>query len=111
MNIAIEEERGFDFHEDLFQPFALKFDLSDAAIIIASTEKQNFSNAGKLEKAEIKRRENLIKIAGAETDFHKELVLAADQYIVARGDGKNRYCGLSVVFRLGTRHDDFASAV
>ena len=91
--LAIEEERGFDFHEDLFQPFALKFDLSDAAIVIASTEKQNFSNAGKLEKAEIKRREKLVKIAGAATDFHKELVFAADQYIVARGDGKTVIAG------------------
>ena len=91
--LAIEQERGFDFHEDLFQPFALKFDLSDAAIVIASTEKQNISNAGKLEKAEIARRENLIKSAGAATDFHKELVLAADQYVVARGEGKTVIAG------------------
>ena len=28
LNTEIERERGFDFHEDLFQPFALKFDLS-----------------------------------------------------------------------------------
>ncbi|MGI9056279.1 MAG: amylo-alpha-1,6-glucosidase [Pyrinomonadaceae bacterium] len=90
---AIEEERGFDFREDLFQPFALKFDLSDAAIVIASTEKQDFSNAEKHEKAEIERRRNLIKIAGAKTDLHKELVLAADQFIVRRGEGKTVIAG------------------
>ncbi|HEX9960657.1 MAG TPA: glycogen debranching enzyme N-terminal domain-containing protein, partial [Pyrinomonadaceae bacterium] len=28
---AIERERGFDFREDLFQPFVLKFDLSEPA--------------------------------------------------------------------------------
>ncbi len=90
---AIEEERGFDFREDLFQPFALKFDLSDATIIIASTETQDFLSAEKFEKTEIRRRENLIKIAEAETDFHKELVLAADQFIVARGEGKTVIAG------------------
>ena len=31
---AIEKERGFDFRENLFQPFALKFDLSEAARVI-----------------------------------------------------------------------------
>ena len=85
---AVEQERGFDFRENLFQPFALKFDLSDAAVVIASTESRDFSNAGNFEKSEIKRRKNLIKTAGAKTEFHKNLVLAADQYIAARGDGK-----------------------
>ena len=37
---AIEKERGFDFQEDLFQPFSLKFDLSETATVIASTEPQ-----------------------------------------------------------------------
>ncbi len=90
---AVEQERGFDFRENLFQPFALKFDLSDAATVIVSTEKRDVLNAQKFEKAEIERRENLIKIAEAETDFHKNLVLAADQYIVRRGKGKTVIAG------------------
>ncbi|MET0751817.1 MAG: amylo-alpha-1,6-glucosidase [Pyrinomonadaceae bacterium] len=90
---AIEKERGFDFREDLFQPFALKFDLDDTAIVISSTEKQNASDAEKLEKSEIKRRKNLIKTAGAKDDFTKQLVLAADQFIVSRGEGKTLIAG------------------
>ena len=90
---AIEEERGFDFSEDLFQPFALKFDLSETATIIASTEKHNILDAGKLEKAEIERRAELIKIGEAKTEFHKNLVLAADQFIVRRGEGKTIIAG------------------
>ncbi|MCY7374472.1 MAG: hypothetical protein LH472_00665, partial [Pyrinomonadaceae bacterium] len=46
-----------------------------------------------LEKAEIERRENLIKIAAANDDFTKQLVLAADQFIVSRGAGKTIIAG------------------
>jgi predicted glycogen debranching enzyme len=90
---AVERERGFDFREDLFQPFALKFDLSAAAVVIASIEKQNASDAETLERSEIERRADLIKIAGAEDDFSKRLVLAADQFVVARGEGKTIIAG------------------
>ncbi len=90
---AIEKERGFDFREDLFQPFALKFDLREAATVIASTERQNFRDAPKFETAEKKRRENLVKTAGAKTDLAKQLVLAADHFIVSRGAGKTIIAG------------------
>jgi len=90
---AIERERGFDFREDLFQPFDLKFDLSDAAIVIVSTEKHSFSEAQNFETKEIERREKLIKRAAAEDDFTKQLVLAADQFIVLRGAGKTIIAG------------------
>ena len=84
----IEKERGFDFQEDLFQPFKLKFDLSETARVIISTEKQNISDVETFEKNEIERRENLIKTADAKDDFKKQLVLAADQFIVSRGKAK-----------------------
>ena len=90
---AIERERGFDFHEDLFQPFVLKFDLSAAAIVIASTEKRDWKMVADSEKSEIRRREKLIEQAGAADDFTAQLVLAADQFIVARGDGKTIIAG------------------
>jgi predicted glycogen debranching enzyme len=90
---AIERERGFDFREDLFQPFALKFDLSEPAIVIASTEKQSVFDAEKFEKAEIERRANLIETAGAQDDFTKQLALAADQFIVSRGAGQTIIAG------------------
>jgi len=90
---AIEKERGFDFSEDLFQPFALRFDLAVTATIIASTERQNFADAGKFAQAEIKRRATLVKEAKATDEFTKQLVLAADQFIVSRGDGKTIIAG------------------
>lgn len=90
---AIEKERGFDFREDLFQPFALNFDLTQTATVIISTEKHNFSDAEKFENAEIERRENLVKTAEATDDFTKNLALAADQFIVSRGAGKTIIAG------------------
>ncbi|HXG82666.1 MAG TPA: amylo-alpha-1,6-glucosidase [Pyrinomonadaceae bacterium] len=90
---AVEKERGFDWSEDLFQPFALKFDLKEAAIVVASTEKQNFSDAGKFRKKEIERREKLVKQAGAKDDFTEQLALAADLFIVSRGAGKTLIAG------------------
>ena len=105
---AIEKERGFDFREDLFQPFALKFDLSAAAAVIVSTEKQDASEAENLEKMEIERRAGLIENAGAKDDFTKQLVLAADQFIVARGAGKTVIAGYHWFSDWG-RDRDFAS--
>ena len=90
---AIERERGFDFLEDLFQPFNLKFDLSESAVVIASTARQPVSKVRDFETGEIRRRENLILDANAEDDFTKQLILAADQFIVSRGAGKTIIAG------------------
>ena len=90
---AIEKERGFDYTEDLFQPFALKFDLSETATVIASTDAGNYADAKTFERKEIERRENLIEQTDAKDDFTKQLVLAADQFIVSRGDGKTIIAG------------------
>jgi len=90
---AIERERGFDWSEDLFQPFDLKFDLSADAVVVVSTEKHSFSDAPNFETKEIKRRENLIKTAKATSDFTEQLTIAADQFIVSRGAGKTIIAG------------------
>ncbi len=90
---AIEKERGFDFREDLYQPFALQFDLAEDAYIIASIEPQELSNALSFRMTEIARRETLIGQAGAESDFAKQLALAADQFIVKRGAGQTVIAG------------------
>ncbi|CAN5459603.1 amylo-alpha-1,6-glucosidase [soil metagenome] len=90
---AIEKERGFDFQEDLFQPFSLKFDLSETAAVVVSTEPQKISDVENFENNEIKRREELIKTAEAEDEFSQQLVLAADQFIVSRGAGKTIIAG------------------
>ena len=90
---AIEKERGFDFTEDLFQPFALKFDLSEPATVIASIETSEFFGINEAREKEIDRRNELIETAKAKDDFEKQLVLAADQFIVSRGQGKTIIAG------------------
>ena len=91
---AIEQERGFDFHEDLFQPFEIDFDLKNPASIIFSTDNDlGAKDAAALEKQEIKRRNGLIKTAKAKTEFEQQLVLAADQFIVKRGEGHTVIAG------------------
>ncbi len=93
LEYPIEKARGFDFREDLFQPFTLIFDLRNTATVIVSTEQQNYTNAEEFEQKEIERREELIEIAEAEDDFTKQLVLAADQFIVKRGEGETILAG------------------
>lgn len=91
---AIEQERGFEHTTDLFQPFVLSFDLAGAgAGIIISTVPHDIRDISKLQKGEAKRRARLVKTAGAADDLTRQLVLAADQFIVNRGDGKTVIAG------------------
>jgi predicted glycogen debranching enzyme len=92
---AIELERGFDFREDLFQPFSLKFDLSnrEKVSVIASTEVRASANAEIYRQFELERRSNLVKKAGYEDDFLQHLVLVADDFIVSRGEEKSIIAG------------------
>lgn len=90
---AIEQERGFDFTEQLYQPFSMRFDLSSPATIIASTEGHNANDAVGLRSDELKRRANLVALAGAKDEVSRQLVLAADQFIVDRGEGKTIIAG------------------
>ncbi len=89
----LEKERGFDFSEDLFQPFTLAFDMAENAVVSVSTTRKNCSEALQLEEAEKYRRAQLIEIAGADDHFTQQLVLAADQFIVSRGDGDTIIAG------------------
>lgn len=89
----IEKERGFDFSEDLYQPFSLKFDLSAEAIAVVSTQQHNYLKADEFEEIEIDRRKKLTEIAEPQDDFREHLVLAADQFIVDRGEGKTILAG------------------
>ncbi len=89
----IEEERGFDFLEDLFQPFTMEFDLGSEAIVIVSTRQHSYLSAEDFESSEIDRRNKLVEIAEPKDEFMKELVLAADQFIVNRGEGQTILAG------------------
>ncbi|MBP7376942.1 MAG: glycogen debranching enzyme N-terminal domain-containing protein [Pyrinomonadaceae bacterium] len=93
LEYEIERERGFDFHEDLFQPFSLKFDLTEPAVVIASTEQRVAADADILRRSEMKRRAAIIAGSGAKDSLSRQLVLAADQFIVDRGAGKTVIAG------------------
>jgi predicted glycogen debranching enzyme len=90
-----ERERGFDFTEDLFSPFALKFDLSwrTRLGLIASTERPEVSRVDEYRQAEIERREKIVESAPTSDEFVRALVVAADQFIVARGTQKTIIAG------------------
>jgi len=90
----VERDRGLDFTEDLFNHFALKFDLDQnaTATIVASTEPHTADEADKLRQTEIRRRERLL--AGVEdNELIRTLTLAADQFIVSRGQQKTVIAG------------------
>ena len=61
--------------------------------MIASTEPKQIGDAVVLEKVEIKRRATLVTKAKAKDKFSKQLVLAADQFIVNRGECKTVIAG------------------
>lgn len=91
---AQERERGFDFTEDLFNPLALKFDLTRRAriAVIASTERRDVRDAEDYRTKELERREQLV-ISQAGDEFARALAFAADQFIVARGEQKTVIAG------------------
>ncbi len=91
----VERERGLDFVEDLFNPFVLKFDLNSKreVSIIASTTKQRAGDAKKLRKAETARRKKIARSSPAKGDLVRALTVAADQFIVRRGDRKTIIAG------------------
>lgn len=89
---AIEQERGFEYTEDLYQPCSLAFDLAEEAVIIASTERKDVS-AATLRSAEVERRIDIVVASDAKTDLGAQLALAADQFLVKRGDGETVIAG------------------
>jgi len=78
----VEQERGLDFAEDLFNPFTLTFDLTQnpRVRIVASTEDRDVNV---VVGSEIAVEESLVS----------RLKAAADQFIVSRGNGKTVIAG------------------
>jgi predicted glycogen debranching enzyme len=84
-NYAVEQYRGLDFEEDLFNPGHISVELKEGDIIgiILSTDEPSGRNAMDLLQQEKERREKLLK--GHEADETiQQLILAADQFIVRR---------------------------
>ena len=86
---AVEQERGLDFAEDLFNPCTLTFEMNSRTMvnIIASTAQHDAGNADAYRKAEVERRSN------KKTDVVTLLRTAADQFIVSRERGETVIAG------------------
>jgi predicted glycogen debranching enzyme len=83
---SAERSRGLDFTEDLFNhgKFTVELKAGSKLGIIISTEDCRGKDAFKLFKSELKRRESLVKkFANVNT---QRLALAADQFVVKRGE-------------------------
>lgn len=98
----VERERGLDFQEDLFSPFALKFTIDPLSLtgksgarlsIIASTEHCEAKKADTYRAREIKRRQAIISTLSIDSDLVRVLTVAADQYLVARAEQKTIIAG------------------
>jgi predicted glycogen debranching enzyme len=79
---SVEEERGLDFQEDLFNPMVLVFQ-GDSATVVASTAPRPVAD---LPPPRV--------LADASDDtFVRALTRAADQFLVQRGEGKTVIAG------------------
>jgi len=85
---SAELERGLDAHEDLFNPFALRFDLpgNQKAIVVASIQSRPASDAAQLKRREVNRRKRVVEQAPSKDPLVRQLTAAADQFIVQRGE-------------------------
>jgi predicted glycogen debranching enzyme len=84
-NYSVDKYRGQDFEEDLFNHgiFTIEMKEGDTLGIIVSTNDPAKKSAHDLLAIERKRREMLLQDAG-EDEMVKQLMLAADQFIVER---------------------------
>jgi predicted glycogen debranching enzyme len=84
----IERRRGFDFTEDLWTPGRILVELGagDRLAVIISTQPSDSRDGDALLASEAARREELVKRLPAHTDLTRTLTLAADQFVVRRGE-------------------------
>ena len=90
-----EQERGQDFTEDLFCPGNFDGTLSEgqSVVVVASTEGDAVKAPADAFAEYVARRQDLLAAAGVDerTDpAHRALVLAADQFIIPRGERTER---------------------
>jgi predicted glycogen debranching enzyme len=91
----VEQERGLDHEEDLFNPCVLAFKIEPGrnAVMIASTEVRNVAWANALLHQEVVRRKSLAPKQETRSQLAKQLTCAADQFIVSRGEQKSVIAG------------------
>jgi predicted glycogen debranching enzyme len=84
----IELERGQDFKEDLFTygEFYKKLKKGDVFEMLISTENPAAKDGAKLFDLQIERKKSLLTQLPIQDEFSKILTLAADQFLVKRGE-------------------------
>lgn len=84
----VERERGLDYSEDLFNPCLLRFDLRQhtQATVIASTELEDITRVNEYRQAELMRRAAVLEPFANADELTRNLVAAADQFIVKRAE-------------------------
>jgi len=85
---SAELERGLDAHEDLFNPLLLRFEIhgNRKAIVVASTQPRPANDAAALKRHEVNRRKRVVEQAPSKDPLVEQLIAAADQFIVERGE-------------------------
>ncbi len=84
----LEQERGLDFQEDLFNPFVLSWKMTDkqGATVIASTEQKDIREAAAARSGEMQRRRELVASSPVDDPLVCALTIATDQFLARRGE-------------------------
>lgn len=90
-----ERRRGFDHVEDLFSPCALAFAIgrSGEATCVAGTDPVGLDELPALRAAEVSRRDALAAAAPSSEPCVRALAVAADRFVVRRGEGPTLVAG------------------
>src|SRR5579885_1174409 len=90
-----ERERGFEHHEDLFNPFVLRLELAPSrpAAVVASTSRYSVSDVDLLRAEETKRRLAIWQAAPHNDPMVEMLTESAAQFVVKRGRGATVIAG------------------
>jgi predicted glycogen debranching enzyme len=90
-----ERRRGLDWVEDLFCPALLTFELDAArpVSLIASTLPHAPEQTASLRSGELRRRAAIARSAPVDDDLVRDLTVAADQFLVTRGEGHTIIAG------------------
>ncbi len=88
MEYEIEQSRGLNFQEDLYNPgkFSAWVKGTKTFHVILSEHDVSGYDPVKLRESELARQEALLKQAGCKDDCEKHLILAADKFIVNKGE-------------------------
>jgi predicted glycogen debranching enzyme len=93
---SIERERGLDFREDLFQPFCIRWNSGHTHIAIVAgigPTRPSAADVPQIRSKELARRQAIRDSAPLPDPFVQKLTIAADQFLVQRGEGKTVIAG------------------